>query len=516
MIGHRRPRTESSARRPVVGLLGISVFAIFPFVSFVNHNKALLYGEPTVFIAALAALVLSLAAAGAIKLASPRTEFVVIANAVAVGLLLFFNYGAFDLLLKQAGVVRHSHVLLLWSAATAAALAAVFHLRAGRGLSIFLLVAGAAALGLAGGELLLYRLSADAKAPLAAAATDRPSPADTPVARGSNVYFIVLDTYARADVLSEVAAFDNRPFLAALEKRGFYVAERSNSNYPVTTLSLSSTLNMDYLVTRTGRGAVGHHQRYNLALGGINGAVASFRRLGYRYVHVQSEGWRASWCLGAEDVCLKGDSFGALSETDVGMLRKTPLYPFFLLFFKDLVQYARFSLQDLAAAAPRVMSRPSFLFYHNLDVHGRQFDRQCRAVPRENLEFVATVEGQVDVLTHSLGCVNGQVLGLVDAILAFDPDAILIFQGDHGVRLGRWGKFEQWTERDLRHRFGILNAMRMPEPCRKFLYPSISPVNTFRVVFACLKGEEPVVLEDRSYWAALDEDRIELWRTTPR
>lgn len=501
---------------PSAELLTVIVFAVFPFVSFLNHNRTLLSWEPKIVAAALATLLLAVAGAAALKLFARRTAFAVIANVVAIGLIFAFNYGAFDLFLKSAGVVRHSQALLVWSAATLLVLSCVWYFRAGRGLSIFLLVTGLSALGLAGGQLLVYRLGAGSAASMASVLSESPALTQGTALKTPDVYYILLDTYARADVLRDVAGFDNRPFVSELEKRGFYVADRSNSNYPITTLSLSSTLSMDYLVTRTGRGTVGHHQRYNVALGGINRTVAEFRRLGYRYVHVQSEGWRASWCLGQEDVCLKGKSLGSISETEVGMLRKTPLYPFFLLYLKDLVQYARFSLDDLAQALPPAVTRPSFLFYHNLDVHGRTFDAGCRPIPRERLDFAAAFDREVSVLRNALRCVNGQVMNLVDVILAVDPDAIIIFQGDHGLRLGAWPDFEQWSEADLFNRFGILNAMRIPEPCRKHLYPSISSVNTFRVVFACLKGEPPELLEDQSYWVSLDSERVEFWRKTVR
>ncbi len=62
-----------------------------------------------------------------------------------------------------------------------------------------------------------------------------------------NIYYIILDGYARDDVLQEYFDFDNRPFVKELEKRGFYVARQSTSNYMLTFLSLTSSLDMRYL-----------------------------------------------------------------------------------------------------------------------------------------------------------------------------------------------------------------------------------------------------------------------------
>ncbi len=61
-----------------------------------------------------------------------------------------------------------------------------------------------------------------------------------------NIYYIVLDMYTRGDVLADLYQHDNGPFLQALRDRGFYIAERSHSNYPCTILSIPSALNMNY------------------------------------------------------------------------------------------------------------------------------------------------------------------------------------------------------------------------------------------------------------------------------
>ena len=71
--------------------------------------------------------------------------------------------------------------------------------------------------------------------------------AATAVGDGPDVYFIVLDAYARNDVLTEVYETDTSAFLDTLRDEGFYVADESYSNYAMTHLSLAATLNMRYL-----------------------------------------------------------------------------------------------------------------------------------------------------------------------------------------------------------------------------------------------------------------------------
>jgi hypothetical protein len=62
-----------------------------------------------------------------------------------------------------------------------------------------------------------------------------------------NIFFIILDGYARADVLSEIYQFDNTDFLNSLTNKGFFVANQARANYSQTSLTLASCLNMKYL-----------------------------------------------------------------------------------------------------------------------------------------------------------------------------------------------------------------------------------------------------------------------------
>jgi hypothetical protein len=111
---------------------------------------------------------------------------------------------------------------------------------------------------------------------------------------------------------------------------------------------------------------------------------------------------------------------------------------------------------------------------------------------------IAKVARQKSQVVTDIGCVNQEVLTLVDRILEREPDAIIIIQGDHGSGFLHNWKSHEWPSDEFFERFSILNAIRLPERCRGMHYPGISPVNTFRLVFACLKGEDVEWLRDTS------------------
>lgn len=66
-----------------------------------------------------------------------------------------------------------------------------------------------------------------------------------------DIYFIILDKYARSDALKAFYKYDNSAFIQSLEELGFWVADCSRSNYAFTVMSLSSQLNMDFVENLT-------------------------------------------------------------------------------------------------------------------------------------------------------------------------------------------------------------------------------------------------------------------------
>ena len=62
-----------------------------------------------------------------------------------------------------------------------------------------------------------------------------------------DIYVIVLDTYMRSDALKQDLGYDNTPFINQLTQMGFYVASCGHPNYTFTYASISSLLDMRYI-----------------------------------------------------------------------------------------------------------------------------------------------------------------------------------------------------------------------------------------------------------------------------
>jgi hypothetical protein len=328
------------------------------------------------------------------------------------------------------------------------------------------------------------------------------APADAP-----DIYYIILDSYVRADYLKSVYHVDNSGFRQDLERHGFMIAGRGRSNYTYTYASLASSLNFTYLDSlgraqgpaSTDAGPLIHMIQ--------DSRLAEFlKRRGYRLVTFAS-GYTGTE-LGNADA--RRAPFWQLSEFQ-SMLLETmmlaPLFGFVADRLEDRMQAGliRYVLRTL----PRVrqLRRPSFVFAHIICPHAPfVFDEQGAqprikeyvrlnpasappTVSRKQLRewFVANYGPQVRYLDRLL-------LETVEQILAdsFRP-AVVILQGDHGP-------YEQPGK------FAILNAIRVPpavvrNPQAPAFYDSITPVNTFRVLLSQLADTSLALLPDRSYAA---------------
>ena len=80
--------------------------------------------------------------------------------------------------------------------------------------------------------------------------------------------------------------------------------------------------------------------------------------------------------------------------------------------------------------------------------------------------------------------------------------AIVILQADEGPEGVKNKLSRKWQESSIaaiKEKTGILNAYYLPGKSKNELYPSITPVNTFRKIFNLYFGTNFDILEDKVY-----------------
>ncbi|MCK4472467.1 MAG: sulfatase-like hydrolase/transferase, partial [Anaerolineae bacterium] len=319
-----------------------------------------------------------------------------------------------------------------------------------------------------------------------------------------DIYYIIVDAYARADILEEVYHFDNSEFLSYLAEKGFYVADKSVTNYPQTSLSLASSLNFMYLDGLAGQMGTETDNRQPLHVMIKNNKVFQYlRNHGYTFLAFSS-GYGATEITNA-DIYMEPPKQWDISEFQEALITLTPLSVFRKTFFdarRDRVTYAF----DHIADATQV-DGPTFAFVHVqvphwpfiFDADGRPVEPHNGIGMRGDYEYDEFIEGYKNQLIF----VNRRLQNAIDEILPRASDLpIIIIQSDHGpdakLDYGGW-RIEKTY---LPERMSIFNAYYFPDQNYEALYESITPVNTFRVIFNNYFGADYELLGDRSYFAS--------------
>jgi hypothetical protein len=328
-----------------------------------------------------------------------------------------------------------------------------------------------------------------------------------------DIYYLIFDRYAGSPALERHFGFDNEPFLRELEERGFFVARDSIANYPKTNLSLTSSLEMEYLdpdalnaaaTSPADQGPINRRFQGRLAV------PAALKELGYDFVLVPSW-WPPTASNVDADLTLRYEGASeftlALLETTLWTALAGPTEEADPFSMGELRNYTLHQIEQMVAV-PRLPG-PKFVMAHFLIPHPPNlFDRDGRPFKGETARL-STEEKYLRQLEFT----NSQILRILDAIDA-QPSAeepVIILQSDEGPFPERYaanGETFAWadaTPAELEIKYRILNALRIPgvDPEEIGLTPSITPVNEFRVVFNAVFDAGLPLLPER-IWAHTD------------
>jgi Sulfatase len=318
-------------------------------------------------------------------------------------------------------------------------------------------------------------------------------PAESP-----DIYYIILDGHASARTLKELYDYDLATFEKDLTDRGFYVASRSGSNYAETWLSLASSLNMSYLSTL----AESVDKSMLDQLVQENRVVRFLKSRGYRIVNVSSNVGRNQRNKYA-DWNVRCGNFMA-DEFQSTLIQTTVLDP--LREYLNIAYFYRNKILCTLSTLGEVQHRidgPRFVFAHILLPHPPYVFGPNAEPVHGGLTFNwQELWGDKDRYVDQVIFIDKMIKDSVKKILSeADAEPVIVIQGDHGPQ------FEDSisAEEKINARMRILNAYHLPKNGAALLYESITPVNTFRVIFKHYFHANYDLLEDKSYYSDYSE-----------
>lgn len=323
-----------------------------------------------------------------------------------------------------------------------------------------------------------------------------------------DIYFIIMDGYGRSDVLKEMYGVDNSPFLKSLERKGFYIADQSKSNFMQTVYSIPSVLNFDYVEAKP-KNISGY--QYFPELIADNHLLKLLKQCDYRMVAFETGFFFTNYPR--SDVYLSEGE--VLNEFEGLLLAGTPID----LLIKQLdlkppersyeahrqrVLYTFHELQNLPklygpklVLAHIISPHPPFVF----DADGNPIQPSRNYSIGDGDDYRGNRDEYRQGYADQVRFVDKMLEQTVDAILDNSSVApIIVIQGDHGP-----GSHLVWKSPEkscLWERTSIFNAYYLPEGGAKNLYPSISPVNSFRIILNTYFGTHLDLLPSETYFTS--------------
>lgn len=486
------------------------IFAIYPWIFLYTANLGGLSAKNFIILSGITLLVTTLSF---VLLGKVIKRWAASGLIISSSLLLFFYYGHIHEYLYieyEIFLGRHTYLLTIcgilylgcWYIAFRSTYKFIFFTKFLNLVSVALLIGGCINFGLqrnlSGGKAQAFPITStglSAKIPQASKVSES----------YRDIYYIILDGYARQDTLAALYDYPENGLVKYLSDKGFYIAAKSTSNYADTTLSLASSLNLNHLRhLRDEFGADSTDRSVIYQMIENNEVVRFLKDNGYTYIHYGS-GFEPTQRNHLADVTV--NCYPAINDQLLPLLLKTTLlsvaaYHFPHHWFYSYKEEGAKKLCMFSSIKTAIGERsPKFVFMHITLPHPPFLFKQDGSLNDVAPTSAIYLWNDRAKYKEQLIFLNQKVKAMIEQILSQSKTLpIIIVQGDHGPASSV--DFDNPSEQGVKERMQILNAYLLPGGGEEKLYESISPVNSFRVVFNQYFGTNLKLEEDRSYFSA--------------
>jgi hypothetical protein len=318
-----------------------------------------------------------------------------------------------------------------------------------------------------------------------------------------DIYYFVLDSYPRSDVIQEKYKYDNSVFINKIKDLGFFVAECSQSNYSFITYSLSSSLNLAYLSMDPldqSQDKVSYCTKLARNIIWENKVRRTLEKEGYVTVAFDTGYSFTQW--------QKADYYFPLKSNDLNSFESMVMDSTIVRVWNDYqlernpsVEYGQ-SAQDIEVftGTPNYYYQinrsiysqlesieeipgPKFVFAHLLGLHGPVVFRQDGTFRGDYPESGVPIINQL-IYT------NNQMVEISEKLIRTSQvPPVIIIQSDHG---------NDASDKTIRLKNFI--AVYASKEVKAQLYDSLTPVNIYRIIFNVLFDQKNEILPDVSYY----------------
>lgn len=349
---------------------------------------------------------------------------------------------------------------------------------------------------------------------------------DALIEKTPDIYYLVIDSYVSNQSFNDYYNFDNSDFTKFLTDKGFYIAEKSKSNYPYTLTSLTSSLNMTYLdeaIKQIKKNKATDWTPVTNILE-TNQIVLYLKSKGYKYFNFGAP-WYTNKNKNADFNYFyqtDGLNLSPLSHLLIDQTIFDPILPkmdcsgqnsFICLgTLNDRRIFYNFLTNEIRELS-RIIKQPGpkFVFLHSLMTHTPYvFTDTGDYVP----EVVEKSQNWRKNYISNVIFTNSILKDLIGHILESSKvPPVIILQSDEGTYPDRFrddgeGEWSNASIDEIKEKTGILNAYYLPDIKSNTLYPSITPANSFRIVLNSIFGENLPLLSDLSF---IQRKRMQLW-----
>jgi hypothetical protein len=317
-----------------------------------------------------------------------------------------------------------------------------------------------------------------------------------------DIYFIIFDSYTSSSCLKKEFGFDNSGLDSLLKSAGFYIAANSRSNYASTPMTVASCFNMNYFP------ATVNNKEFSGKL--ILQAVESVYRSELAAL-LEKEGYE-----------IRNHSVFHLKNHPSGQQIMRSYYPKKVFYdntlpgrfqqdvlwnflpsgkispaknYYDEPRHANYlnnissTIKSLKDEIRNTSGRPKFVYAHIMLPHyPYYFDEAGNYNPFSDIYKI-----DQSLYLKQLIYSNRIISDVISSLKQHQKNRIVVIGGDHGYR--------EFAERSkLPEIFPIYHAYYFPDAGYSKLYDSISPVNTFRIIFNQYFKQDFPLLPDSSVY----------------